>query len=107
MGKPGTCSIKVMYTMKSSNLGVDHEQSHDNHTSIRTVTAEFAKFAIKEVIFLSKSPIGRYRIANCLEDKHLALIVRLAAPGYRQVAMTSCLTHDMHVKWIYVSRSSF
>ena len=47
--------------------------------------------------------IGRYRIANCLEDEHWALMVRLAVPGYCRVTMTSCLTCDMLMKWIYHS----
>ena len=65
-----TCSFKVMQTMESPNLGACHEQSHDNHISIRTVTTEFAKLAVKEVIFSLLYPIGRYRIANCLENEH-------------------------------------
>ena len=53
--------------MESPNLGASHEQSHDNHVSTRTVIKEFAKFAVKEVIFSSK--LGQlvnigYRIAS-------------------------------------------
>ena len=48
-------------------MGASHEQSHDNHVSTRTVIKEFAKFAVKEVIFSSK--LGQlvnigYRIAS-------------------------------------------
>ena len=32
--------------------------------------------------------------------------MRLVVPGYRRVAIMSCLTRDMCVKWIYFSRLS-
>ena len=70
--------------MESPNLGAGHEHSHLNHASTRIVATKFAKFAVEKVLI----SIGRYRIANCLEDERRALIVRFAVPGYRLVAMT-------------------
>ena len=40
--------------MELPNLGAGHKQSHDIHVSIRNVTTELAKFAVREVKFTSK-----------------------------------------------------